>query len=210
MYKRHVKPLLLAQSKPARRGFNLISKWTMLVLFAGMGFVGIVSLRFSRQILTIDSGDVKADALVVLGGGADQERPQRAAEIFQKGLVPLVLVSGTGDCNINVNILERNGVPPKAILIENRSKSTLENARFSISILREKGAHRVIIVTSWYHSRRALKCFEEMAPDIKFDSCPSYWGYAPSEWYAKKVRGYVLYEYVKLFGYWICYGVRPW
>ena len=39
------------------------------------------------------------------------------------------------------------------------------------------GAQRVIIVTSWYHSRRALACFEHYAPDMKFYSRPSYFGY---------------------------------
>jgi hypothetical protein len=44
-------------------------------------------------------------------------------------------------------------------------------------LLRQMGAKRVIIVTSWYHSRRALACFEHYAPDIKFYSRPSYFGY---------------------------------
>jgi uncharacterized SAM-binding protein YcdF (DUF218 family) len=68
-------------------------------------------------------------------------------------------------------------VPEKVIMLECGSHTTRENAEFSIPLLRQIGAHRVIIVTSWYHSRRALMCFEHYAPDIKFYSRPSYAGY---------------------------------
>jgi uncharacterized SAM-binding protein YcdF (DUF218 family) len=169
----------------------------------------MAALGFSRQILTVDSGDTKADAIIVLGGGSNQLRPERAAELFRKGLAPLVVVSGTGDDQLNALALERNGVPKSAIVIEGRSKSTLQNARFSIDILRQKDVHRAIIVTSWYHSRRALQCFEQLGPDIHFASCPSYWGYPFLDWTARGVIGYVVYEYVKLLGYWVCYGIRP-
>ena len=50
---------------------------------------------FPQQVLTVDSGPVKADVLVVLGGRPD--RAVRAAELFQQGAAPKVLVSGLGD-----------------------------------------------------------------------------------------------------------------
>jgi uncharacterized SAM-binding protein YcdF (DUF218 family) len=71
------------------------------------------------------------------------------------------------------------------------------------------GAHRVILVTSWYHSRRALACFEHFAPDMKFYSRPSY--VEDHSW--KLNRGgyskHVNIEYVKILGYWVGHGVWP-
>jgi uncharacterized SAM-binding protein YcdF (DUF218 family) len=173
----------------------------LLVLLAAVAWL------FPQQVLTLDSGPVKADAMVVLGGTSD--RAVRAAELFKQGEAPEILVSGNGDCVSNEKLLEKEGVTNAAIILECKSRTTRENAEFSIAMLRQMGAHRVIIVTSWYHSRRALACFEHYAPDLKFYSRPSYFAYPRTEWRPKGISGYVKSEYLKLLGYWVCYGVAP-
>jgi uncharacterized SAM-binding protein YcdF (DUF218 family) len=155
----------------------------------------------------VDSGIVKADALVVLSGGA-MERPERAAELFKEDEAQLIICSGIG-AEVDVAHLTNSDVPASAILLEPKSRTTQENAKFSIAILRARHAKRAIIVTSWFHSRRALACFEHYAPDIKFYSRPAYLSYPKSKWNYYGVNGYVKYEYVKLLGYWVCYGVCP-
>ncbi len=189
-----------------------------------------------EQILTVDSGPVKADAMVVLGGGA-YDRAERAAGLFKEGEAPLVICSGYGDDRSVKTHLVKDGVPARDIMLEAKSRTTRENAEFSVALLRSLGARRVIIVTSWYHSRRALACFEHYASNMQFYSRPSYFGYVGeppgagnedlgagsaeskaesaedmraerrAEW--KRVRGYADAEYVKLLGYWMCYGVCP-
>jgi uncharacterized SAM-binding protein YcdF (DUF218 family) len=168
---------------------------------------GIAAWLFPEQVLTVDSGPVKAEVLVVLGGRPD--RAGRAAELFKQGEAPEILVSGSGDCASNEKLLEKEGVTNAAIILECKSHTTRENAEFSIPLLRQMGAHRVIIVTSWYHSRRALACFEHYAPDMKFYSRPSYAGYLRNDANRKYINGYIKSEYVKLLGYWVRYGVWP-
>jgi uncharacterized SAM-binding protein YcdF (DUF218 family) len=163
---------------------------------------------FPQQILTLDSGDVKADVIVVLGGGSE-ERPQRAAELFKAGEAPLIVCAGFGDADANEACLTNAGVPASAILLESKSRTTQENAQFTISMLHAHGVKSAIIVTSWFHSRRALACFEHYAPDIKFYSRPSYYAYARSEWKSKGINGYIKSEYIKLLGYWLRYGICP-
>jgi uncharacterized SAM-binding protein YcdF (DUF218 family) len=150
---------------------------------------------------------VQADAIVVLGGA--RERPAQAAELFRSGAAPRIIVSGQGDFASNRQVLVAEGVPPSCIQVEPKSNSTRQNAQFSISLLRELGARRVIIVTSWYHSRRALHAFQHYAPDIQFYSRPSYYGYPRTQWSREGITGYIRSEYVKLAGYWVCYGVCP-
>jgi len=169
--------------------------------------LGLIAFFFPQQVLTVDSGPATADAMVVLGGTPD--RAVRAAELFKQGKAPKILVSGNGNDLSNKKLLERNGVTNAAIILEGKSRTTRENAEFSIPLLRQMGAHHVIIVTSWYHSRRALACFEHYAPDITFYSRPSYYGYLRTEWRSKGIRASVKSEYVKLLGYWVCYGVCP-
>jgi uncharacterized SAM-binding protein YcdF (DUF218 family) len=163
---------------------------------------------FPQQILTVDSGPVKADVLVILGGGST-ERPRRAAELFHAGEAPRLLCSGEGDCRSNQRILVNAGVPRTVIEVECESRNTSENAQRTIALLREQGVKRVIIVTSWYHSRRALNCFEHYAPEMKFYSRPSYFAVARNDWQPKGIEGYVRMEYAKNLGYLIRYGVWP-
>ena len=174
-------------------------------MFAALGLVGFI---FPERILCIDSGKVQADVILVLGGGSG-ERPARAAELFRSGAAPKILVSGVGDCTNCRQFLMAAGVPASAIGIECRSRTTRENAEFSILLLRGQGAKTAIIVTSWYHSRRALNCFRHYAADIQFFSRPSHCSYARSEWSRAGIWHYVRSEYVKIPAYWLCYGICP-
>ena len=184
-------------------------RWLWVLALLGLlTAAGMVGLLFPQQMLCVESGDVQADALVVLGGDWG-DRAARAAELFRQGVAPRVIVSGAGDCTFNLQVLTNAGVPASAIQLESRSKTTRENAEFSISLLRADGVRRAIIVTSWYHSRRALACFEHVAPDMKIFSRPSYSYYQPKPPNRTGYSWHVNYEYVKLVGYWVAHGVCP-
>ena len=101
------------------------------------------------------------------------------------------------------------GVPANAIEMETRSRTTRENAQFTVNLFREQKLKRVILVTSWYHSRRAVACFRHYAPEIKFYSRPSYFASARADWSHNRIGSRIRLEYVKLIGYWIRYGVCP-
>jgi uncharacterized SAM-binding protein YcdF (DUF218 family) len=201
---------MLSDAAPRR---TTRSRWTRVVLLGVPGLLlglAVVALLFPGEVLLVESGEVRADAIVVLGGGLE-ERPTRAAELFNSGAAPEIIVSGAGDAEGNRRLLESKGVPAAAIEMESKSKSTKQNAQFSIPLLRQLGAKRVIIVTTWYHSRRALKCFRHYAPDIQFYSRPSYFGYpgTAESWQRKALKTYIRAEYLKIPGYWVCYGVWP-
>jgi uncharacterized SAM-binding protein YcdF (DUF218 family) len=179
-----------------------------LIIFGLLLLTAFALWAFPEQILTVDSGPVKADVLVVLGGGST-ERPRRAAELFHAGEAPRVLCSGEGDCRSNQRILINAGVPRAVIELECDSLNTSENAQRTIALLRKQGAKRVIIVTSWYHSRRALNCFERYAPEMEFYSRPSYFAVARNDWKPMGIEGYVWMEYAKNLGYIFRHGVWP-
>jgi len=185
-----------------------IIKRAALGIFVLLLLLVALALIFPRPFLTVDSGPVKADVLVLLGGGS-HERSERTVELFKEHVAPRIIVSGYGDCEINRHLLVSAGVPANVIEVENRSKTTKENAQFTIQLLREQKLKRVILVTSWYHSRRALACFRHDAPDIKFYSRPSYFASARADWAHNRIGNRVRLEYVKLLGYWIRYGVCP-
>jgi uncharacterized SAM-binding protein YcdF (DUF218 family) len=217
----------------------------------------ILVTAFPEYVLCVDSGSVKGDVIVMLGGGGG-ERPRRAAELFAAGAAPGIIVSGDGDTESNRRQLIAAGVPPEVIALENKSRNTLENAEATVRMLRERrdagladtgwtaaagGSAadsapastqiqppataaepplRVIVVTSWYHSRRALNCFEHAGPEMQFYSRPAFYDYpgAPGRSATRPkdlgraereaVAGHVRSEYIKLLGYWVRYGIGPW
>jgi uncharacterized SAM-binding protein YcdF (DUF218 family) len=181
---------------------TVVIAFVLLLALAGAAMV------FPQKFLCVDSGPAQADVMVVLGGGS-AERPERAAELFKAHAATRVIVSGQGDCEINRQLLIADGVPSKVIELETQSRTTRENAEMTVKLLRGQKPARVILVTSWYHSRRALASFRHYAPEIKFYSRPSYVDYSRAEWPGRRFVRRVYLEYPKLFGYWIGYGVRP-
>jgi uncharacterized SAM-binding protein YcdF (DUF218 family) len=92
---------------------------------------------FAPALLMIDSGAQTAEAVVVLGG-EPQTRPNRGAEVFKESQAALVIVSGNGDCQDVRRQMEARGVPGTVIETECDSRSTWENALFSVKLLRRR------------------------------------------------------------------------
>jgi uncharacterized SAM-binding protein YcdF (DUF218 family) len=181
---------------------------TTLATIGLVTLLAVAAWSLPHQVLCIDSGTAEGDVIVLLGGGS-YERPARAAELFKEHVASKIIISGAGDEEINRRLLLKAGVPATAIRMEATSRSTKENALFTIPLLRAEHASKVILVTSWYHSRRALKCFRHYAPEIRFYSRPSYYAYPRGEWTPQGIQRRIRAEYPKLLGYWICYGVCP-
>lgn len=129
-----------------------------------------------------------AQALVVLGGtmqpsdamrpwpnlesGAD--RVWHAARLYAAGKAPLVLLSGGSDmtrasqaeAQAMRQFLIDLGVPAAAVVTEEHSRNTRQNAEMSAVLLRERGIHKVLLVTSALHMRRAVKLFEQQGLEV--------------------------------------------
>ncbi|MDD5141628.1 MAG: YdcF family protein [Verrucomicrobiales bacterium] len=179
--------------------------------------VGVVSLTvlaavcayyYPEKFLCLDSGAVSADVIIILGGGS-HERPLRAAELFKRHAAPRIIITGEGDDQINRKLLLDAGVPASAIQVEGKSSTTRENSLFTIKLLHEENLHSAILVTSWYHARRAQKTFEHYAPGLKFYSRPAYFAFAREDWTRLGINKRMRLEFLKLPGYWIRYGVNP-
>lgn len=192
-------------SRPRGRLFLFLTAAATFALLA----IALGAYRFALEILRVDSGDVQAQAMVVLGGDPIW-RPVRAIELFRAGAAPLLLVSGSGDCQTVRDSVVRGGVPPDRVVTECESGSTWENAQFSVRLLRQRGITNAIIVTSWYHSRRALACFRRAAPEIRFYSRPSYANTNRSEWPNNGTGVHIRLEYLKILAYLLRYGICPW
>lgn len=120
----------------------------------------------------------KADCIIALGSH-DTRVAEHAAELFLRGLAPLLVCSGgfgrltakdwtKPEAEIFADIAIKKGVPKEKILVENKSTNTGENIDFSFELLKTKGLtpQKVILVHKPYMERRAYAAFKKRYPRI--------------------------------------------
>lgn len=155
---------------------NWLSKRNLIclgaIILSAIGLYGL-ALVSAGSLLVVEDPPAQADVIVVLGGDGPP-RAIQAAKLWHEGLAPRVLVVGYGDCDFIRDMLVRLGVNFQAISKECLSLSTWENATFAEPILTGMAAKRAILVTSWFHSRRAVKRFRFVMPQIEWISLPAH------------------------------------
>lgn len=143
-----------------------------MVVLVGLAGAGLPpALNALGAALIVDEPLRPADAILVLAGDTRQgDRVRHAAALFQRGLAPLLVLSGvpvgfrTHEAEIMQRFAEHLGVPPARILaVRHDSDSTREEASVLVEVLQRKGAKAVILVTSNYHTARAKRIFEKAA-----------------------------------------------
>lgn len=126
----------------------------------------------AARLLVVDEDLPQADALVVLSGsGAYVERTRRAAELWKEGRAPQIVLTNDnqrGGWSVAeqrnpffveraFQELERAGVPEeKIVVLPEAVGSTYDEALLLRRYAAAKNLHSMLIVTSGYHSRRAL------------------------------------------------------
>ena len=163
-------------------------------------------LLAAERLLTVRSDLGRVDAIVVLGGDGPR-RAYRAASLYRAGVASQVIIAGDGDCTFIRQMMIEKGVPPEVIQMECQSRNTWENARFSVPMLIEAKVRRAVIVTSWFHSRRALACFRAAAPWVAFASAPVEPEWSSWRFVEDPDGGRILLEYVKIAWYILRYGI---
>lgn len=183
-----------------------LARW--LILFA-LGVLVVLShpvwLGWAGAALVRDERPVRADLAVVLAGGWHGNRILKAAELVRDGWAPRVLVSGIyyydwAEPDAAIALAARHGYPREWFIgLAHRARSTAEEARIVTERLRQMGARRILLVTSDYHTRRAMGCFREAAPDLEFRAIAAPDPDFPRQWWrSREGRKTVLLEWMKM------------
>ena len=188
--------------------------------------IWLVLLALGR-FLIVDTGATKADALVVLSGSANyKERTHWAAKVFHNGQTPIVLITNDNlrggwsspqqknpfFFELELDELKTHGIPDDRIrLIKEPVSSTYDEAKAVREFAIATHLRSLIVITSPYHSRRALWTFRQVfaGTNITIDINPARSTVTGSEtesWWGSHRKWLELpLEYVKLIYYWLRY-----
>jgi uncharacterized SAM-binding protein YcdF (DUF218 family) len=181
--------------------------------------VALLAILFRAPILTAlgayldQSGPPeKADAVFVLAGDATGNRILKGAELVRQGYAPRVVVSGPAgtygyhECDLAIPFAVKAGYPVSEFVpFPNDAHSTREEAAAAAQELRTLGAHRVLLVTSLYHTRRAGAIFRATAPDLTFIvvAAPDPFFTPAGWWHDREARKTFLLEWTKTAASWL-------
>ena len=175
----------------------------------------------------------EAGAIVLLGGAIrgdthmgtlgdlnqQADRLVHAVALYKAGKAPRLLVTGGGGVNsrseaeIMRDLLEVMGVPRRAILLEDKSRNTYQNALNTAVLLNNLGVKKILLVTSAFHMGRSVPLFAAQGLEVipaptdyqRLVSAPLLPGWLPSV-SALWRSTHALHEHL---GYWI-YRYRGW
>lgn len=224
--------LLLRRFRP-RLGTAVLVLGLGLLWAFGSGAVSDRLLARLEKAYPIPAESVRADAALVLAGTVDVARstPDRVelydrteriiegARLVKRGRARWLVISGGSGDPLRPEVAEAEhlaalarelGVSPSVTLLEEKSRTTAENARLSASLLKQHGIGRFFLVTSAFHMPRAVACFRKLGLDpvpypVDFRAWPDrrqMYRYTPT---APALAGATLavHEYIGYAVYWL-------
>lgn len=140
---------------------GIILSFTLIVVAIG-AYLSPDGLR-ACGVEPTGAGDCrKADAIVAISGGDTTARTAEAIRLYDNGWGSQLVFSGAAADKSgpsNAEAMRRQalaaGVPEGAILIDEVSETTRQNAANTANLIAENDIASVIVVTSAYHQRRA-------------------------------------------------------
>ncbi len=169
--------LLLAYWFECKRDRRLFRRF----FFAGFAVLYLFSITPIQRLLVrplkivtpINFADIKADAIVVLGG--EPARSLTGIRLFKQGASPLIISAGGSgellqeeqkESHRMTDFLVEFGVPKDRIISESKSKNTRENALYTKGMMDSLKIHTIALVTSSLHMRRSVGTFSKLGFDV--------------------------------------------
>ena len=169
--------------------------------------------RSVGQYLVESQPPAKADAVLVLAGDQRGQRIEKAAELVRDGFAPIALISGpmemygVNEADLAIRFAVRHGSPAtyfEPVYIT--AYSTLEEARAFAPELRKRNIHKLLLVTSSYHTRRAAETFRRVlgsSIEVRSVPAPDSFFRPDSWWHNREGQKTVFYEYSKTVANWL-------
>ncbi|HEY7413024.1 MAG TPA: YdcF family protein [Vicinamibacteria bacterium] len=147
--------------------------------FAVAAFTPAAAVFYRSLSAPARSGPV--DAVVVLGAGATGDmltdsslrRLVEGMRLHRTGRVPLLVLLGPAyesrstEAALRARLAGELGVPAEAVVVEDRGRTTREEAQRVAEVLRPRGAARILLVSGADHLPRAAALFERAGFEVR-------------------------------------------
>jgi uncharacterized SAM-binding protein YcdF (DUF218 family) len=178
--------LVLLPTRFARAGGWLAAGSLVAMAMLGLSPIGnALIIPLEQRFPPWDAARGAPDGIVVLGGAISPdvsaarndpalneaaERMTAAVELARRYPDARILFSGGSgalifdegnEAEFALRLLESLGLPRSRILLENRSRNTVENALYSKALAQPKPGERWLLVTSGYHMPRSVGIFRK-------------------------------------------------
>ncbi|MGH6769165.1 MAG: YdcF family protein [Xanthobacteraceae bacterium] len=176
---------LLLRTRFSRMGWGLAIGSLVLLAVMGLSPIGnALIVPLEQRFPVWDERQGPPHGIVVLGGALSPEvsharndvalneaaermtavvvlarRFPNARIIFSGG--SSALLPQATEAEFALRMLERLGLPPGRVIAEDKSRNTVENARFSKEVAKPQPGERWLLVTSAYHLPRAIGAFRK-------------------------------------------------
>lgn len=189
----------------------------MLFAFSNNFLVGKIYNLYEAKYPIIKSYDIG----ILLGGFskptpneklAASERGDRLTQtvlLFKTGRIKKILISGGSgkligkepiEADLTSEYLRSIGIPDSSVIIENKSKNTIENANYSVQLARKNQPNpSVLVITSAWHIPRSKLIFDKVFKQ-KLDYYPTDFigkeKFDISEYYLPDPGALISWEYI--------------
>ncbi|MBI4649646.1 MAG: YdcF family protein [Bacteroidia bacterium] len=172
----------LLAKKPARKKKSFIAAIIMLLIFSNSFIFDEVMRLWEIKAIAKSTITEPYDYGIVLSGmiSYDQklkrinfhrgiDRLLQAVNLYRDSKIKKIFISGIygslienhKEAELLRNFLIKLGIPEEDVLYETESNNTHQNAVNTIKAIYQQGNGRYLLITSAYHMRRAVKCFEK-------------------------------------------------
>lgn len=226
---------LLLMLRVRRAGMSILLTGVALLLIAGYSPLGnLLLLSLSERFPPWQDTGRAPDGIIVLGGAIDSEvsaarntieldasaeriiamlelaRRYPGARIVYSGGSGNLIQNSVAEAPIANRLLAEFGVAPERIVLEDTSRTTVENARFTRKLVAPKPGERWLLVTSAHHMPRSIGVFRAAGFDV--EAYPVDWrtrGFSDATWPFDKLSAglarcdVAVHEWTGLVAYWI-------
>lgn len=184
--------VVLLATRFKRAGIRLAGSSLVLLAIAGFSPLGaLLTNKLESRFPPWDPSHGAPDGIVVLGGGISPKLSRDSGDTMVTGDAGRVIaiaklaraypnariVYSSGDASLFGDglaeaeflypLLDSFGVARERVMLESRSRNTVENAVLSKELVKPKPGERWLLVTSAWHMPRAVGCFRRIGFSVE-------------------------------------------
>lgn len=150
----------------------------------------------------------RSDVILLLAGDENDTRYWKGIELLRAGYAPRMLVDARGDgisygrtpAEMTEDFIRRSAGGLPVHVCPSRGISTLQEMQSAAACLQPIAPHTILLVTSDYHTRRALSIARRIYPQYTWSAAATNSGLlsAPRWWADRQIAKDVLLEWQKM------------